>query len=277
MGVLLINKMVDKSLLTDGFSIPAKLQLLFYELTGEVLKKGDTKMITLLIGGESYHAQLKNQNFDAKFEGHKDLLQIRYSKNSPLSCKLRQLFIKSYEYIKLKQSLNENRRTHINIPEHIREQFLLYTTSAKDVYVVETILADERIEHLSDFVNEEQFEMYVTQWNDPSASIELKQRLTKVRKVDKSICDNLKQLYDYRCQVTGEKVGNEFGGSVIEAHHIDYFVNSQNNDSSNIIILSPNFHRIIHKFNPTFNHKTLEFCFENGIVEKVRLDLHLKG
>ena len=37
MGVLLINKMVDKSLLTDGFSIPAKLQPLFYELTGEML------------------------------------------------------------------------------------------------------------------------------------------------------------------------------------------------------------------------------------------------
>ena len=29
--------------------------------------------------------------------------------------------------------------------------------------------------------------------------------------------------------------------------HISYFTRSQNNDSTNIIIISPNYHRIIHK------------------------------
>jgi len=46
--------------------------------------------------------------------------------------------------------------------------------------------------------------------------------------------------------MTGFPVGDEYGCSVVEAHHIDFFVNSQNNDASNIIILSPNFHRIVH-------------------------------
>jgi len=35
--------------------------------------------------------------------------------------------------------------------------------------------------------------------------------------------------------------------------HIFYFTCSQNNDSTNIIIISPNYHRIIHKNNPHFN------------------------
>ena len=36
-------------------------------------------------------------------------------------------------------------------------------------------------------------------------------------------------------------------GFLFEARHIDYFTHSQNNDSTNIIIISPNYHRIIHK------------------------------
>ena len=34
---------------------------------------------------------------------------------------------------------------------------------------------------------------------------------------------------------------------VFEAHHIEYFTKSLNNDTSNIIIVNPSFHRIIHQ------------------------------
>ena len=43
--------------------------------------------------------------------------------------------------------------------------------------------------------------------------------------------------------------------SVPACAHIFYFTCSQNNDSTNIIIISPNYHRIIHKNNPHFNRK----------------------
>jgi len=43
--------------------------------------------------------------------------------------------------------------------------------------------------------------------------------------------------------------------TLVEAHHIDYLTTSQNNDTTNIIIISPNYHRIIHKNNPVFNRK----------------------
>ena len=43
--------------------------------------------------------------------------------------------------------------------------------------------------------------------------------------------------------------------SLFTSHHIDYFTCSQNNDSTNIIIISPNYHRIIHKNNPIKREK----------------------
>ena len=43
--------------------------------------------------------------------------------------------------------------------------------------------------------------------------------------------------------------------SLFTSHHIDYFTRSQNNDSTNIIIISPNYHCIIHKNNPIKREK----------------------
>ena len=64
--------------------------------------------------------------------------------------------------------------------------------------------------------------------------------------------------------------------SLFTPHHIDYFTRSQNNDSTNIIIISPNYHRIIHKNNPRFNRRKFQFEFENGEVLRLKLYEHLK-
>ena len=66
---------------------------------------------------------------------------------------------------------------------------------------------------------------------------------------------------------------------------ISCITRSQNNESTNIIIISPNYHRIIHKNNPRFartKRSTAEgkvkfqFEFENGEVLKLKLYEHLK-
>ncbi len=112
---------------------------------------------------------------------------------------------------------------------------------------------------------------------DKSASIIEKQLLVKYRKMDRSIIRMLKKYYDYKDEISGEKIGSEFGDSVVEAHHIEYFTDSQNNDSTNIIIISPNYHRIIHKNNPRFNRKEFQFEFMNGEILKLKLYDHLKA
>ena len=75
--------------------------------------------------------------------------------------------------------------------------------------------------------------------------------------------------------MTGEKIGGRFDVNVVEAHHIIPFTVSMNNDTSNIIILSPNYHRIIHKAKPEFDREQLAFIYPNGLVDKVKLDKHL--
>jgi hypothetical protein len=48
-----------------------------------------------------------------------------------------------------------------------------------------------------------------------------------------------------------------------------------NNNTSNIIILSPNYHRIIHKTEAKFDRKQMAFIFPNGLIDKIRLNKHL--
>lgn len=63
--------------------------------------------------------------------------------------------------------------------------------------------------------------------------------------------------------------------NAFEAHHIVPFTQSLNNDTSNIIIVSPDYHRIIHKAKPEWDCKKLSFKFPNGLQERVKVNKHL--
>ena len=67
-------------------------------------------------------------------------------------------------------------------------------------------------------MNELDFETFEPR-EDKKASIRQVTKLQKIRQLDRSIGDSLKRLYDFRCQMTGEKVGESYGALVIEAHH----------------------------------------------------------
>lgn len=83
------------------------------------------------------------------------------------------------------------------------------------------------------------------------------------------IGENLKLLYDYMCQLCGKAIGDQYGCShVVEAHHIEYFSKSFNNDDSN-------HHSIIHEINPILDRVNKLFRFANGYEESVLLNKHL--
>ena len=111
---------------------------------------------------------------------------------------------------------------------------------------------------------------------DDTASIYLRTRVCKVRHMTKTISQDLKAAYGYRCQICGQYIGEPYGSNLIHAHHIDYFVKSLNNNASNIMILCPNHHGIIHDRNPIFDFSSKTFRYPNGYVEGLRLNLHLK-
>lgn len=273
------KKEIDWSVLHFGLNIPVSIQLLFYNSIKELLQKGDNKDITLIIDGETYKAKLSNINFDKnKYPKHKELLQIRYSKNNPIAKKLREVFQISCSYLQTEKVKLVNSKQPIKVPLSIREYLVLYTTDFKDKFLLECITNKELI--LANSVittfSEEEFEMDINyNREDLTSKIEEKQRIVKIRKLDKSICNNLKLLYQYRCQICGNNFGDKYNGEIVEAHHIQSFTTSLNNNSDNIMITCPNHHRLIHKVKPSFDKANLMFLYQNGYIEKLKLNVHL--
>ena len=62
---------------------------------------------------------------------------------------------------------------------------------------------------------------------------------------------------------------------ICEAHHIEHYAETQNNDANNIIIVCPNHHRMLHKLNPVFNRENSCFTVDDKTIT-IALDYHLK-
>lgn len=270
---------VNWSLLTEGITLPVDNQVIFSRNMGKFLQRGESKEINLCLNGKSFTVQIRNVNFGSKFNRKKDILQIRYPRNGELSQVLKTSFSKSYKYIKAHREMRpDDSRTMIRMPEEYKEFLAIYTSEYEDTYIIETIETDDIIylkhiiQNQSERVMESNFNYDV---DDNDSTILEDRRIVKIRKLNKKIGDNLKLLYEYRCQICGLFIGEEYGAHAIEAHHIDYFVKSLNNDASNQLIVCPNHHSIIHEVNPEFKRETLTYIYPNGIQEGLRINQHL--
>ena len=276
--MFIYSKIVDKSLLWDGFSIPMQYHKIFHMLVPAISEHGENVNVKILIDGDFYDAQLKNIAFDQDtWEGHADIIQFRYTPQSPISKKLRQIFSSTNQYIQHKRANRQSGdKKHIKIPEELQEFIYINTTAQSNVFALDYVTCNEEqaLRHDIKSIPEDVFEaLSIDSLKDENTGFSAAVR--KVRKLDKSIGDTLKKFYDYRCQLTGEKIGDQYNAHVVEAHHIVPFTESLNNDASNIIIVNPTFHRIIHKAKPEFDNSTLSFRFPNGVVEKLKLNKHL--
>lgn len=110
---------------------------------------------------------------------------------------------------------------------------------------------------------------------DSNATIRIKVANNKVRVYKTSIIKQLKKIYDGKCQLCGCRPFNSVNEDICEAHHIDYFSSSKNNDSANIIILCPNHHRLIHKLNPHYDAARQVFVYPDGRTEDIKINYHL--
>lgn len=275
------NKIIDRSTLREGFQITIGYHKMLYSALGKNLQRGETITVKILIDGKPFEVLLKNQLFDEiKYPDHPDVIQVRYTINSPFAKKLRELFTSTWNYVSTTKALpeNVNRKFTIKVPDEKKEHLVIYSTDLPGVFVADYMTASDTADFKEDIkgMNEVEFELSEQLIkHDDSTSIGYGTALQKIRHLDRSIANGLKELYDYRCQMTGEKIGDKYDALCVEAHHIEPFSQSLNNDYSNIIILSPNYHRIIHKTNPTFDKKHLQFVFPNGLKECVKLNKHL--
>ncbi len=274
------KKEVDWSLFNYGLNIPIQHQVKFKQITGRFIERGESKPITLYLNGRSYKARLNNLKIDAKYGNHADMVQIRYSGNSDIANALRGCFNRSYAYIKRIKDMQAKRsKNHVPLPDEMKEYLAIYTTEYDDSYILEPIVASDlevyksSIENQKERIVEASIDYDVT---DPNAGYAENDRLTRIRKLNRKIGENLKILYNYRCQICGKTIGEEYGSHIAEAHHIDYYVNSLNNDSNNQMVVCPNHHSIIHNANPRFDRKRMMYLYPNGVEQRIVVNLHLR-
>jgi hypothetical protein len=273
------KKEVDWSLLMEGLALPVENQVVFGQIMGRFLHRGESKKITIYLDNVSYPASIVNQSIGEQFKRMKDKYQIRYARNGDLARALQRYFAYSYQYLEQQRALREpGDRRLLKLPEGEKEFLAIYTTEYDDSYIFEPIVkpdlaaAHRFVLGKSERIIEEGAELELT---DPGASIEERVRIQKIRRLDRRIGENLKLLYGYRCQICGKWIGEEFSAHVVEAHHIDYFVTSLNNDASNQLIVCPNHHSIIHDVNPVFDRKRKLYLYQNGMTQGLLLNSHL--
>ena len=277
MNTFLLKHSVDLSLLTSGFHKQTEFHQLVYALPGGTLHHGESREIKVLIDGEEFTTKLYNIGFDQnKYPDHPDLLQVRYSPGSPIARKLQSVFAEDYRYLMASRELAGPRK-QIRLPNDNHDEIVFLGTAMPNVFILDCISSEERKKAATEIrqMSELDFENAFEAREDANAGIREISGIRRIRQLDRSIGDSLKRLYDFRCQMTGERIGSEYDVRVVEAHHIVPFTLSMNNDTSNIIIVSPDYHRIIHKAKPVWDCKKLSFKFPNGLQERVKVNKHL--
>lgn len=272
------KKEIDWSTLMEGFTLPLDNQVIFLRNMENFLQRGQSKIIHFFMNGKTYDAKIVNMNNSVE-KRKKDAYQIRYSRNGELSQALQQYFFKSMSYIKMiRESRDPKDRSYIKMPDGLKEYLAIYTTEYEDTFLLEPITQDDfqvmkkAIQGMRERTveNEIEYEM-----EDKSSGIEKKLQIVKIRKLNRKIGENLKLLYGYRCQICGQVIGEKYGSHIAEAHHIDYFVNSLNNDANNQMIVCPNHHSVIHDANPVFDRRRMVYRFDNGAEEMIKINKHL--
>ena len=130
-------------------------------------------------------------------------------------------------------------------------------------------------ENIAD-IDENEIE-YIINFRDEKAYIKYENNKTNaVRVYNHNIISCLKKLYGGKCQLCGKSPLDGNNLDICEAHHIEYYSKSMNNDSCNIIIICPNHHRLIHKLNPEFDWHNLRYVFSDGSFLPIKYNLHLK-
>ena len=247
----------------------------------EDLPVGQSKTIEVLLDGKSYFLKIQNQKFNRqKYQDHVPIIRIMYG-SCGFSDYLKKVFSATWEWLELQKN-EKSRFPRVNeIPQSLKEYFSLFSTDKKNVFKAEcTTVHDLAIYHRDfiDIVDEDLAELQLNYSHlDKTADLIEKKIVMKVRKLDRSLIDNLKELYCYQCQICRINFRDKYNEDIAEAHHIKPFIESYNNDTDNLMILCPNHHRLLHKANPKFIRNKLMFRYPNGFEEKLLLNRHLKN
>ena len=240
----LLSKKIDPSALKRGFAIPVYAQEIFScYLSGGRLAHGEKRTVTIFLDGKRFDVILRSVRFNKKdYPNRSEMWQINWSLNDAISKKVTEIFFKSY-----------------TDDAEDGEYFVLYSTDKQDVFHFEPIFNhDILIPKISELALENLLELPIL--TDDAATLIARCNLMKIREMTLS---------------RGQSIGEFYGVDLVDCHHIAPFSQSLNNDQSNLLIVCPNHHRIIHAANPTFDRKRKLYLYPNGREEILQINEHL--
>lgn len=149
----------------------------------------------------SYTVQLKNQDFDTQKYNRDDILQIRYSRRSPIATAMRTVFSRTNAMVE-QQAVSGVLRERAVMPEKQQEYIMVYAAADGKGLLLEPITADDIRQEMNQFMDIPEMTLVERLSTDETAGINEMIRMTKVRKMNQAIGNSLKSLYRYRCCVT---------------------------------------------------------------------------
>lgn len=278
---LIYSRNVDKSTLWDGFTIRSSLIIDVLRVTGQIAV-GEKREIKFLMNGKLYEGiQFKNQNFNRqKYPDHIEMYQVRYSPRSEFATDLRAIYADLWDYIELQRQAfaAAGVRKNVTLPPQMQRQIAFFASEVPDVWVVETFSAADyqELDKSLQRAGLSEYDLEAMLQRDETARVVTAEKRVNLRVLDRKVGENLKRLYSYRCQICGKDIAAPYGEAhIVDAHHIDPFSTSKNNNFDNIMVLCPSHHRIIHACHGRYRRQLHEIWYPNGLHEPLQLNLHL--
>lgn len=135
--ILLFRKEVDWALFNEGICLPKELNNIFGQAKdGTILKEGQSKTIRVYLDGNIYYAKIINTIFYKNKKEFKNL-QLKYSKNSDLSNKFKELFKYSYEFYIAEMKSGKRSQSITKLSEDKKEYISIFSTKYLDIYYLE--------------------------------------------------------------------------------------------------------------------------------------------
>lgn len=91
------------------------------------------------------------------------------------------------------------------------------------------------------------------------------------------LAESLKTYYEYRCQICGHGFQPTYGVDVPKRTTSSTWSQGGPDVSTNMVVICPNHHRIIHTTHAAFNRQMLTYEYPNGLREPLIRPDHFQG
>jgi len=92
---------------------------------------------------------------------------------------------------------------------------------------------------------------------------------------NRTLVEDLQRMYDGRCQLCGFDPRLLYGVRACNGHHVVYLSRGGPDDITNLMLLCPNHHEVIHATNAVFDFKDRHYVFPNNRREPLVLNTHI--